>query len=162
MRALIKKVLKESTEELLKYRKIFSDFEIPEEGLKGNENGATNVDDFFWGIVDMVNYKSDNDYQRIKDLLKDLNAFAGVSSEKILLLAKVLNFKTKAIDKKWGDDIYNVGDDSWSDLRCDIVSRGKEFYNKALMDFDLVQRMANEDDYKESFSYAIPYTSDLI
>jgi len=110
----------------------------------------------------MVDFKSDNDYQRIKDLLKDLNSFAGVPSEKILILAKVLNFKTKAIDKKWGDDIYNVGDDSWSDLRCDVVSRGKEFYNRALVDFDLVQRMANDYDYKESFSYAIPYESDLI
>lgn len=162
MRELIRKILRESTEELLKYRELFRGFEIPEGGLKGNEEGGTNVDNFFWKFVDMVDFKSDNDYQRIKDLLKDLNSFAGVPSEKILILAKVLNFKTKAIDKKWGDDIYNVGDDSWSDLRCDVVSRGKEFYNRALVDFDLVQRMANDYDYKESFSYAIPYESDLI
>jgi len=70
--------------------------------------------------------------------------------------------KCKAIDNKWGDDIRGVGDDSWSDLKSDIVSRGKEYYDRALIDFDLVQRMSNEDDYTESFSYAIPYKSDLI
>jgi hypothetical protein len=162
MKKLIKKVLKESTEELLRYRKLFNDFEIPEEGIKGNINGATNIDKFFWTVVDMVDYKSDNDYKRISSILKDLNKFAGVPAEKILALAKVLNYKCKAIDKKWGDDIRGVGDDSWSDLKCDIVSRGKEYYERALIDFDLVQRMSNEDDYTESFSYAIPFTSDLI
>jgi hypothetical protein len=164
MKDLIKKILRESTEELLKYRKLFNDFEIPDEGIKGstNQDGSTNIDDFFWKIVDMVDYKSDNDYKRISTTLLNLNRFGGIPAEKILALAKVLNYKCRALEKKWGDDIRGVGDDSWSDLRCDIVSRGKEFYDRALSDFDLVQRMSNEDDYTESFSYAIPFTSDLI
>lgn len=162
MRELIKKILRESTEELLKYRKLFSDFKIPEEGIKGNADGSTNVDDFFWTLVDMFDFKSDNSYERIKQLLKDLNAFAGVPAEKILLLAKILNFKTKVLDNKLGVDIRGVSDDSWSDLRCDIVSRGKEFYNKAMKDIRIAQRMSDEYDYKESFSYAFPYKDDLI
>ncbi len=162
MKKLIKKVLRESTEELLKYRKLFNDFEIPEEGIKGNPNGTTNVDDFFWTVVDLVDYKSDNDYKRISSILKDLNKFAGVPAEKILILAKVLNFKCKILEKKWGDDIRNVSDDSWSDLKCDVVSRGKDFYEKILNDFKTLQNMADEYNYTESFSYAIPYKSDLI
>lgn len=162
MKKLIKKVLRESTEELLKYRNLFNDFEIPEEGIKGNINGGTNIDNFFWTLVDMVDYKSDDDYKRINDILLNINRFGGVPAEKILALAKVLNYKCKSIDNKWGDDIRGVGDDSWSDLKSDIVSRGKEYYDRALIDFDLVQRMSNEDDYTESFSYAIPYKSDLI
>ncbi len=162
MKKLIKKILRESTEELLKYRKLFNDFEIPEEGIKGNINGGTNIDNFFWTLVDMVDYKSDDNYKRINDILLNINRFGGVPAEKILALAKVLNYKCKAIDNKWADDIRGVGDDSWSDLKSDIVSRGKEYYDRALIDFDLVQRMSNEDDYTESFSYAIPYKSDLI
>ncbi len=88
MKKLIKKILRESTEELLKYRKLFNDFEIPEEGIKGNINGGTNIDNFFWTLVDMVDYKSDDNYKRINDILLNINRFGGVPAEKILALAK--------------------------------------------------------------------------
>lgn len=160
----IRRTLKESVQELLKYRKLFNDLKLPEEGLVINNKklGITNLDNFFWDFVDLADYKSDNDYKRIHTTLMDLYTFVGVPAEKIMVLEMILKIKCKVIDDKWGEDIRNIGDDSWSDLRADIVSRGKSFYLKALTYFDLVQTMANEDDYNESFFYSIPYQYDLI
>ena len=73
-----------------------------------------------------------------------------------------MNFKINVIDKLHGDKIDDVSDDSWGDLKADIISRGKDFYNRAVSDFDLVQKMANEMDYKESFYYGVPYRSELL
>jgi hypothetical protein len=92
----------------------------------------------------------------------NLNGFCGVGAEVFKALEESLKIKMKALDKRWGDDIREVGDDSWSDLKADIISRGRDFYNKAMTDFDMVQRMANEMDFVESFSYAFPYENELI
>jgi hypothetical protein len=155
------KNLNESTKELLKYKKFFSDFEIPEGGVIAYKDGTTNLDDFLWKFVDMVDYKSDNNYRRINSLLTDLNRFVGVPPEKILILAKLIDFKCRILDKKWGNDV-EIGEDSWSDLRADIVSRGEDFYDKALIHLDLIQSLIDEDDYTESFIYSIPFKGDLI
>ena len=44
----------------------------------------------------------------------------------------------------------------------DTFSYGKNFYEKVLNGLDTLQRMADNYDYNESFSYAIPFKSDLI
>lgn len=142
--------------------KFVSSLPRPEE-LSGNgETGETSGDDFFWPIVELLDYKSDNDYRRVKSIFMDLYNFTGaLTKEDIILFIKIMNFKINVIDKLHGDKIDDVSDDSWGDLKADIISRGKDFYNRAISDFDLVQKMANEMDYKESFYYGIPYRSDL-
>ena len=73
----------------------------------------------------------------------------------------MLGAKQGALEKAHEDKIKNVSDDSWNDLTADIVSRGKDFFLKALDDYDMVQTMANNMDYSESFSYAFPYDFDF-
>lgn len=142
--------------------KFVSSLPRPEE-LSGNgETGETSGDDFFWPIVELLDYKSDNDYRRVKSIFMDLYNFTGaLTKEDIILFIKIMNFKINVIDKLHGDKIDDVSDDSWGDLKADIISRGKDFYNRAISDFDLVQKMANEMDYKESFYYGVPYRSEL-
>ena len=124
--------------------------------------GETNGDDFFWPLIDILDYKSDNSYKRVKEIILDLYRFTGaLSYEDIMLFIKILEFKLRALEKHHGDKIRGVSDDSWGDLKADIVSRGKDFYDKAISDFDLVQKMSNDIDYTESFYYGIPYISEL-
>jgi hypothetical protein len=149
--------------DLKKMSKFVSSLPRPEK-LEGNyETGETNGDDFFWPIVDMLDYKSDNDYRRVKEIILDLYRFTGaLSYNDIMLFIKILEFKLTSIEKNHGREIRGVSDDSWGDLKADIVSRGKDFYTKAISDFDLVQKMSDDMDYNESFYYGIPYISDLV
>ena len=160
----IKRILREETEDLMSCLPMFRQFKMPEDGfvVTDEKYGISNIDKFFWRVVDLVDYKSDNDYDRIREMFLNLNGFCGVSAEVFKALKEALKIKLDALDKRWGDDIREVGDDSWSDLRADIISRGRDFYNKAMTDFDMVQRMANEMDFEESFSYAFPYEKELI
>jgi len=52
---------------------------------------------------------------------------------------------------------YWLGDDSFGDLMGHMVGLGKEAYEAALADLSLVVERARSGDYKESFSYCIPY-----
>ena len=160
----IRKILKEETEDFYTCLPLFKEFKIPEDGfvVTDKKYGIANIDKFFWKVVDLVDYKSDDDYDRIRELLLKLNRFCGIKPEVFKILEDSLEIKMDALDERWGDDIREVGDDSWSDLRADIISRGRDFFMNAMTDFDMVQRMANDIDYTESFSYAFPYKHELI
>ena len=93
----------------------------------------------------------------------DLNRLAGVPSNVFKLLSRVIMFKSTALDISSGRARgIDVGDDSWSDLRADVISRGKEFYDKAIKSSYVMKKMAEHRDYKESFMYGIPYPNDLM
>jgi len=52
------------------------------------------------------------------------------------------------------------GDDSFSDLLCEIVSHGKEFVKKALLTDPEAAKTLHEKGVHESFSYIVPYQFD--
>ena len=168
MKDLIRKILREEAKEkglkilelVKKYRSLF-----PKEDEKvkmiNSKTGETTADDLFWSLVDDVDYKSDNDYRRVKQIITDIINFGGFGKNEILLLHKLIGAKSNALDGTHDDKIKNVSDVSWSDLKADIISRGKDFYLKALNDFDMVQKMANDYDYNESFIYGFPYPSEF-
>ena len=166
MKELIRKVLKESVygKDLIEKGAVVTAMYNDIEKFTGNrETGVTSVDDFFWYIVDLVDYKKDDDYRRVKKYLMDLNRLAGVPSNAIRLLSKIIMFKSTALDissdRARGID---VSDDSWGDLRVDVISRGKEFYDKAVKSSYVMKKMAEHRDYTESFMYGIPYPNDLM
>jgi len=174
VKELIRRVLKESVygKDLIEKGAIitamYNDIE-DKEGLLGNreignrETGVTIIDDLFWYIVDLVDYKKDDDYRRVKKYLMDLNRLAGVPSNVFKLLSRVIMFKSTALDISSGRARgIDVGDDSWGDLRVDVISRGKEFYDKAIKSSYVMKKMAEHRDYKESFMYGIPYPNDLM
>ena len=111
--------------------------------------------------MDDVDYKSDDDYKRVKKFIMDLFTYGGWDKKNANLLQALLGAKQGALEKAHEDKIKNVSDDSWNDLTADIVSRGKDFFLKALDDYDMVQTMANNNDYSESFAYSFPYDFDF-
>ena len=173
MKELIRKVLKESVygKDLIEKGAVVTAMYNDIEDLLGNRNGftgnqetgVTSIDDFFWYIIDLVDYKKDDDYRRVKKYLMDLNRLAGVPSNAIRLLSKIIMFKSTALDisSDRGRGI-DVGDDGWGDLRVDVISRGKEFYDKAIKSSYVMKKMAEHRDYTESFMYGIPYPNDLM
>lgn len=181
MKKLIKKILRESTDldktlkgkDLIKHNldlsvKINDMYDSSQSDKNINrvivnrQNGKTNLDELVWFIVDKVDYKKDNDYYRIKDLILDLNRLYGVSSELISDVRKVINYKSGYLSKVKSEKISDIGEDSRSDLRYDIVSRGEDFYNKALNDVNIIDKMIDDRDYEESFIYSFPFDSQLI
>jgi hypothetical protein len=166
MKDLIKKVLRESinAKDLIEKGEVITRMYNDLEKLTGSrKTGVTNADDFFWYVVDLLDYKKDDDYKRVKKYLMDLNRFAGVPSEAIRLLEKIIIFKSTSLDisSDRGRGI-NVGDDGWGDLRVDVISRGKDFYDSVINDSDIMKKMADNYDYSESFLYGIPYEDELI
>ena len=163
---LIKKVLRESVnaKDLIEKGEVITRMYNDLEKLTGSrKTGVTSADDFFWYVVDLLDYKKDDDYRRVKKYLMDLNRFAGVPSEAIRLLEKIIMFKSTSLDisSDRGRGI-NVGDDGWGDLRVDVISRGKDFYDSVIKDSDIMKKMADNYDYSESFLYGIPYEDELI
>ena len=166
MKDLIKKVLRESinSKDLIEKGEVITRMYNDLEKLTGSrKTGVTNADDFFWYVVDLLDYKKDDDYKRVKKYLMDLNRFAGVPSETIRLLEKIIIFKSTSLDisSDRGRGI-NVSDDGWGDLRVDVISRGKDFYDSVINDSDIMKKMADNYDYSESFLYGIPYEDELI
>jgi hypothetical protein len=159
----IRKILKEETEDFVTCLPLFKNFKIPKKGvvMTDIEYGTYNIDKFFWEVVDLVDYKSDNDYDRIRDMFLNLNRFCGIDSDVFIALLESFESKMGSLENRWGDDIINVSDDSWDDLKADIISRGKDFYVRAMSDFDMVQKMANDEDFEESFSYSFPMEDEL-
>lgn len=164
MKDLIRKILKEETkgkdlvDKIIKYKSL-----LPTEKPKiiDKKTNETTADDLFWTLVDDVDYKSDDDYKRVRKFIMDLFTYGGWGKEEANLLQALLGAKEGALQKAHGDKIKNVSDDSWNDLTADIISRGKDFYLKALDDYDMVQKMADDYDYSESFSYGFPYPHEI-
>lgn len=163
---LIRKVLRESinAKDFIEKGEVITGMYNDLEKLTGSrKTGVTSADDFFWYVVDLLDYKKDDNYRRVKKYLMDLNRFAGVPSEAIRLLEKIIMFKSTSLDisSDRGRGI-NVGDDGWGDLRVDVISRGKDFYDNAIKNSDIMKKMAEHRDYSESFLYGIPYKDELI
>lgn len=81
-----------------------------------------------WRLIEDARWESDHDYERInvylkiilnKEDLKQLQNFAYQMSEDL----------HEKFEKDWlGKPGIRVGDDSWMDLRAEVVGRGEEFY----------------------------------
>ena len=117
------------------------------------------LEDKYWQQIEELEWSKDADYKRIEQQLKDnltptearqLDDFA---NNKVIGLGK-------RFDNDWlGDPGISVSDDGWSDLRNEVVGRGKEFYENITV--AKLQEMANVMDYHESFSYCFSFVWDI-
>ena len=57
-------------------------------------------------------------------------------------------------------DVTGVSDDSYDDLRWQIVANGEEFYNNITL--EKAQSMIDNNEYTESFAYAFHKIDDLV
>lgn len=106
-----------------------------------------------WKLVESLKWGSDHNYRRIAAELSHLdeNTFKE--------LKRFVNKKTGDLGDKYRDAWLgmddgpgiDVSDDGWSDLRYEVVGRGKEFYNSITV--EKLREMADNYDYHESFCY---------
>ena len=119
---------------------------IKSSGLKLMKDGGSVDGNKSWSLIKKLNYKIDDDYSRVgKEIAKLTNAQAKE-------LWEFVNSKAENLEKRFGDKIKRVGDDSWSDIRYDVISRGENFYNKVTL--PILQRIVDRSDYSESFLYS--------
>ena len=97
---------------------------------------------------------ANGDYKRVEQYLKD-NFSKSEAHELDKFRAKKVNRLSQLFNSYWLDDVIPVGEDSWSDLRNEVVGRGKEFYENITV--EKLKEMAYNSDYNESFSYCFHF-----
>ncbi len=105
-----------------------------------------------WHLIEGAEWTKDHDYNRIQEEYKRL------SDNEHAQLDEFVDQKCKELHDKYKKDWLGnpgiaVSDDGWSDLRAEVVGRGKEFYNSITV--EKLQEMANTNDYHENFQYSL-------
>jgi len=108
--------------------------------------GKVLSEDELWDMIESYNWDEDGDYKRIGKKVKKL------SKNQYLQLLGFATAKYRLLDDKYSKGIQGyVSDDGWSDVRAEVVGRGKDYYNnitiKELQDMSY-------GDYKENFLYS--------
>ena len=108
-----------------------------------------------WKQVEELNWTSDGDYRRIEEFIKNRYSFSSAKE-----LAEFVDSKAAELDRKFesdwlGDPGIACGNDSWSDLRYEVVARGQEFFETITV--TKMQDMALNQDYHESFAYCFTF-----
>ena len=109
----------------------------------------------YWQQIEELEWSKDGDYKRIEEYIKNNYSYSSARQLVDFVDNKVIELG-KRFDNDWlGDPGIDVSDDSWSDLRNEVVGRGKEFYENITV--AKLQEMANTNDYNESFSYCFTF-----
>lgn len=124
----------------------------------------------FWALVDSLGWgtKTTNYRALKKELVRNMSpneaeemrtTFAQMTAN----LSRVLS-RWEEEGYEWGQSgnprAFGLGDDSWNDLLAHIVGLGKREYKAVLADPMKAWNRARKGDFKESFAYALPYSSD--
>ena len=109
-----------------------------------------------WQQIKELEWSKDGDYKRIEQQLID-----NLTPSEIKQLDNFVRNKVNELGKRFNNDWLGnpgigVSDDGWSDLRNEVVGRGKEFYENITV--AKLQEMADSNDYNESFSYCFHIT----
>jgi len=106
----------------------------------------------FWELVEIVDWKSDNDYNRIKKYLLKNYTKSEIREYNDIYLSS-LDYLYIRFENDWlGEPGISVSDDGWWDLRADVIGRGKEFYYTITA--EKLMKMANKHDFDENFGYS--------
>ena len=118
------------------------------------------LEDKYWKQIEELewytdSFISDGDYGRIKQQLID-----NFTPSEIKQLDGFVRNKVNELGKRFHNDWLgnpgiDVGEDSWGDLRNEVVGRGKEFYENITV--AKLQEMADNNDYNESFGYCFTF-----
>ena len=108
-----------------------------------------------WDFIRRCEWTRDHDYNRIQHkMLRTLTTGEVVGYQDTY--SNVLNKLSVKLDNV----VSGVGDDGYSDLLAHIVWSGKELYDAVMSDTSIAQKIIDDREYVESFSYAFPYVSD--
>lgn len=110
-----------------------------------------------WKWIRKAQWKKDHDYKRIEKFY-----IFNLNPSQLMQLRSFVDKKIDALDKKyrkyWIDNIP-ISDDSWMDLRAEVIGRGESFY-KSITPAKL-KKIGETGDYRECFEYGIPHAEDI-
>lgn len=109
----------------------------------------------FWDFVRRCDWSSDHDYDRIK--YKILHS---LTKEEVAVYLDTYSQFTNKLSIKLNNVVSGVSDDGYSDLLAHIVGSGKELYDAVMNDPSIAQKIIDNHEYVENFSYAFPYPED--
>jgi len=122
---------------------------------KGDTMGVITMtdEDRFWELVKVANWPKDG-YEKPK--MKYLKMLSKEEAKEFCSMKAKFYKQLSNVAR----DVDGMGDDGFNDLINHIIGLGKKAYYEALNNVKLVQKRANDDDYKESFAYCFPYEDD--
>ena len=122
------------------------------------KDGKVGEEDF-WNAIEIMNWPSDHDHERISQELKDgvygsrgkATSLSLIFKEKSNRLYDALEDRLDALELDY-DDVIGLGDDSLSDLIANIIGCGKKAYEKSLRDPVYAASLGNPESFAYSFS----------
>jgi len=115
----------------------------------------------FWCLVEAINWETVSRQQRGYEVvskrlgeeltIKEATDLRAIASIAVGLLDKVIDERNPA----------RGGDDSHSDFCTHIIGLGSAVFYSSLGDYDLMAERGRRSDYAESFSYCLPYPSEM-
>lgn len=101
-----------------------------------------------WGFIEAMNY-NEHGYRGCGKWLK---TESGLSKRDVYILREFVESKVDELNTNFSKEIERCSDDTWSDVRYQIVANGEEFYNTITA--EKMQSMIDNREYKESFAYS--------
>jgi hypothetical protein len=101
-----------------------------------------------WGFIEAMNY-NERGYDGCHEWLE---TESGLSKLDISILKEFVDSKVDELNARFSGIVRCGSDDTWSDVRYQIVANGEEFYNTITA--EKMQSMIDNMDYKESFAYS--------
>lgn len=129
-------------------------FEVPVEIVRDFANAIetrdSKADELYWLVIEALKWSSDYDIRRIKTKLQKLD---DRTKQAVGDFADYLcgELREKYKDDWMGRPGINVSDDGWCDLRAEVVSKGKEFYEQITV--PKLRQMIENNNYRENFLY---------
>jgi len=111
-------------------------------------------EDSFWKMVKVANWPTDR-YEKVK-----------IRYLKLMNRETCHNFRNTVdnayifLDEAVGKSVSGTGDDGYSDLLSHIIGLGKKEFYRNIKNPKLAQKRVDASNYRESFSYCIPYDTD--
>ena len=113
------------------------------------------LEDKYWQQIEELEWSKDGDYKRIEEYIKNNYSYSSARQLDNFVDSKVIELGKRFYNDWLGDPGIGVSDDGWSDLRSEVVGRGKEFYENITV--EKLQEMADSNDYNESFVYCFTF-----
>lgn len=140
--------------QILDYIEFFKNNPRPEGKVIALGGGDTSFDEWYWKIIDKIDYPSDDNYNRISKLFHRMISFKALEEYDVKLLNSITGHKTSRLYSIVSKDITAYcSSDSWDDLSSYIVSKGKDFFNEVKENPEIINQMLKDISYSESFNY---------
>ena len=122
---------------------------------KMEKGGKTLSEDELWDMIEKFGWL---DYGDARLAVKDIGEkVSKLSKDEYYQLTGFIEVKLYQLydkyEKDWLDGKIQVSDDGWSDLRAEVIGRGKDFYNNITV--EKLSDMADSRDYTENFTYVL-------